>query len=229
MRTKNVSWSLREGNESKKIHYLLSNLSKKVRCQQYDIFNNLFKPTKIDKVIDIGVSSVEELPDVNYFEKRYPYQSRLTIASIDDLVGLNKRYPRAKFQKIFPGKMLPFRNKTFDIAVSWATLEHVGSKQKQNEFLKEIFRVGKRVFITVPYRGCIYEPHSGLFIVHWLPRIWFSVICKLLRKEFWATENNLRSLWISELKEILPKDSKIKIIIFKTLFFFPSHLIIIKN
>lgn len=229
MRKLKSTWARKKGNKPNVIHYLLSNLSLYVRRKQYNLFYKLLKPKKADKIGDVGVSSLEELTDTNFFEKSYPYPDRLTAISIDDPLDFNKKYPKINYQQIVTGKPLPYINNNFDIIVSWATLEHVGNRQKQQFFLGEMFRIGKKIFITTPYRGCPYEPHSGLFFVHWLPRKWFEIICHHLKKEFWASEENLRSMWVKELKEILPESNKTKIIIYKTFGIIPSHLIIVKT
>jgi hypothetical protein len=229
MKSKKTSWAYLKGNEPDKIKRYLSNLSLKVRAEQYDIFNKNILPKKTDKILDVGVSSAEELPDINYFEKVYPYPKNLMAASIDDPLDFCKKYPKIKYKKIQAGKRLPFADKSFDIVVSWATLEHVGGKKRQKLFLEELFRVGKKVFLTVPYRGSIYEPHSGIFFVHWLPWNLFQKICYILNKNFWGTEKNLRLLWKFELNKILPTTQKTRIIIYKMVKIIPSHLITIRN
>lgn len=223
------SWAYKKGNEPDRLKFLLSNLSIKTRREQYDLFWELLKPKKTDRVVDVGVSSVEELPDTNYFEKIYPNPEKLTAISIDDPLDFRKRYPLTKYKQIMQGKRLPFPSKSFDIVVSWATLEHVGDREKQRFFVSELFRIGKKVFLTTPYRGCLYEPHSGLLFVHWLPRNWFGIICRLLDKSFWGSSDNLRCLWKRELEELIPEKKGVKVIICKILGIIPSHLIVIKD
>ena len=220
-------WLLREKYPTDILKRKLSSLSLRVRQEQLELFFKYLKPKKSDRVIDVGVSSVETLAEINFFEKKYPFPERLTAVSIDEPLDFPKRYPQIKFLKVQAGEKLPFDNKSFDIAVSWATLEHVGDEKKQKFFLSELFRIGKKVFITTPYRGCFYEPHSELFFVHWLPRKWFQKICRLLKKDFWVSEDNLRCLWIKEVRELLPKTEKTEVIVYKTFGFIPSHLIII--
>jgi len=223
------SWAYQKGNEPDTIKKFLSNFSLRVRQSQFEIFLKLLKPKETDKVADVGVSSVEELPDTNFFERNYPYPEKLTAVSIDDPLDFQKKYPKIKFVQIQAGKRLPFKNNAFEIVVSWATLEHVGGKDNQEFFLRELFRIGKKVFITTPYRGCLYEPHSGLLFAHWLPEKWFRKICDLLGKKFWSSGENLRCLWKKEVKEILPESKKTKILIYKMFGIIPSHLLIIKN
>lgn len=223
-----ASWLLREGNQRGLFKRNLSPLSLRVLQKQFELFLKYLKPKKGDRVVDVGASSVETLPEINFFERKYPYPERLTAVSIDPPLDFYKKYLKIKFVRTVTGEKLPFADKSFDIAVSWATLEHVGDRQQQKFFLSELFRVGKKVFITTPYRGCFYEPHSELFFVHWLPRGWFKKICHLVRKDFWASEDNLRPLWVKEVRELLPEPKKTKIFVYNIFGFIPSHLIIVR-
>lgn len=224
-----ASWLLREGNQRGLFKRNLSPLSLRVLQEQFELFVRYLKPKRDDKVIDVGASSVETLPEINFFEKKYPYPQRLTAVSIDPPFHFSQKYPKIKFVQTIAGGKLPFADKSFNIATSWATLEHVGDKKQQKFFLSELFRIGKKVFITTPYRGCFYEPHSELFFAHWLPRKWFKKICHLLKKDFWASEDNLRCLWLKEVRELLPEPRKTKVFVYKIFGFIPSHLIIVKS
>ncbi len=223
----NKTWSDTAKGTITKTKHFLSDLAIKVRTEQFNIFLKNIKPQNNDKVADIGVSSDEILKETNLFEKLYPYPENLTAVTIEEKLKLKKLYPKIKVVKIKVGEKLPFKNSQFDIVTSWATLEHVGSFENQKKFINEILRVGKRVFITIPYRGCIYEPHTGFFFLHWLPLKIFRWICKKTGREFWSQDKNLNPLYISDLKKML-KNYKTEIIIYKMFWCLPSHLIIIK-
>jgi len=136
-KTKN-SWSEIKGNEPDIIKNYLSKLSLRVRNDQLNIFYKYLSPTKLTKLIDVGVSSVENLKDTNFFEKNYKFPENLLAASIDEPLDFPKKYPKIKFKKIISGSNLPFADKKFNIAVSWATLEHVGNKKLQKQFLEDL-------------------------------------------------------------------------------------------
>ncbi len=206
---------------------LLTNLSIKVRTDQYRLFIKLLKPKSTDKIFDAGVTSDETLKDSNLFERLYPYPKNLTAATIENVSPIKKLYPKIKVVKIIPGKKLPFKNKQFDIVTSWATLEHVGGKEDQRFFIKELLRVGRKIFLTTPYKYCFYEPHSEIFFLHWLPDKYFRRILQCLGKTFWAKETNLRPLGIRNLKAII-RDNDVKIRLYRSLPLLPTHLIIHK-
>lgn len=206
----------------------LSHLSVKVRTSQYKIFNNLIKPNEDDLVLDVGVSSMEIYDDSNMLEKLYPYPQNLTAATIEDCKVLKKLYPKINAVQTKPGEKLPFKKNQFDIVTSWATLEHVGDEEDQRFFLSELSRVGKRIFLTTPYKYCFYEPHSGVFFLHWLPDKWFRAILRFRGKDFWANEKNLRPLSLKSLQKIFPNQN-FRVIIYRTFGLIPSHLVIYKE
>lgn len=220
-------WDLRAKKTITSTKLILANFSIVVRKSQYKIFKNELKPKISSSVLDVGVTSDETIKDSNLFEKIYPFQNKITAATIEDAQKVRKIYPGLKkVVLVKTHKKLPFKDKEFDIVVSWATLEHVGDYKDQEFFLNEIFRVGKKVFITTPYRGCIYEPHTGLPIAQWLPLSIFRSICEKTGRKFWATPENLNPLWVSDLAK-MKLSRRVKVRIFKTFNFLPSHIIII--
>ena len=64
---------------------------------------------------------------------------------------------------------LPFRDKAFDLLMSVAVIEHVGSREKQRALLYEMCRVGKAFCVWTPNRWYPLEFHSLIPLLHWLP------------------------------------------------------------
>lgn len=222
---KNNTWTTAVKKTATPTKHVLSSLSIKVRTDQFHLFKKILKPTNITKTLDVGVASDEILKDSNMFEKLYEYPKNLTVATIEDKKAFQQLYPEIKVVKIKPNEKLPFRNNQFDIVTSWATLEHVGGYNKQEEFLNELLRVGKNIFVTTPHRGCIYEPHTGFFFLHWLPLSWFRYFCKILGQEFWSNPVNLNPLYTKDLKR-MKLSKKVNIGVYKMLKLLPSHLIV---
>lgn len=222
---KETTWTIESRSTITGLKRSLGNLAVAVREDQYKLFRKLIIPKVTDKVLDVGVSSEENIKGTNFFEKVYGNLGNLTLATIEDSEKLKKMYPVCRVTPVCSGKKLPFKDKDFDIVVSWATLEHVGGYKKQQAFMEELLRVGKKIFITTPYRGALYEPHTGFFFLHWLPISLFRKICELTGKKFWSTEDNLNPLWTQDLKKMRFKE-KLKFKIYKTFFFLPSHIII---
>lgn len=221
---KSTQW-LRMRKTITPIKLLLANLSIVVRTSQFRLFKSLLKPKPSSQILDVGVTSDESLKDSNMFEKLYPHKHQITAATIEDPISFRKLYPSVKVKKITPHSKLPFKDHSFDIAVSWATIEHVGGYKDQEFFLNELLRTGKKIYLTTPYRGCIYEPHSGLFLLHWLPLKVFRKICSSLGKEIWSKEKYLNPLLVGDIKKMKLK-RKVKTKVYKMFGFLPSHLII---
>jgi len=226
--SKFINWSTHPENQITFTQKLLSYLSLSIREAQFQIFWRHFNPERDYKVLDVGVRSDETLVDSNFFERRYPFPEKLTAVSVENVSRLAKKYPKISFRRVMADKKMPFVDKSFDLVVSWATVEHVGTRAQQQFFLEELFRIGKKVFITTPNKRFIYEPHSGLFFVHWLEHKSFSKISVFLGKKFWAEINNFNPLGIEEVKKILPDKKGVKIIKFKSMGLFTTHLIIVK-
>ncbi|MGZ8193676.1 MAG: class I SAM-dependent methyltransferase [Methylobacter sp.] len=83
------------------------------------------------------------------------------------------------------GTLLPFENESIDIIISNHVIEHVGDKALQLEHLKEIYRVLKPlgcVYLAVPNKWTLIEPHFKLFFLSWLPHCLAHRYVKLMNK-----------------------------------------------
>jgi SAM-dependent methyltransferase len=70
------------------------------------------------------------------------------------------------------GLKLPFRDKSFDVVFSNSVIEHVGGRPSQEQFAREIARVGVRYFVQTPNRWFPVEHHLLTPLIHFLPRGW---------------------------------------------------------
>lgn len=223
---KNERWDIKVRHTLTSTKKILSNLSVYVRTDQFKIFKKKLAPSNKTEILDVGATSDEIFKDSNMFEKLYPHKNKLTIATIEDAKKVKQIYPDVNSViKIRSHRKLPFKDKSFDVVVSWATLEHVGGYADQEFFLNELLRVGKKLFVTTPYRGCIYEPHSGFFFLHWLPLRLFRVICDKTNRKFWSTETNLNPLYVNDVSKMNTL-RKVKVRVYSMFGLLPSHLLI---
>lgn len=177
------------------------------RKRKYQLFRRIFQPDQYTTIIDVGYSENEYSETDNYLEKHYPYPQNITALGIDTPKKYLERYPRIRVVK-YDGKYFPFRDKEFDICWSNAVLEHVGDREAQIFFLREIKRVAKAAFITTPNRHFPIEIHTRTPLLHYLPKSVFDKYLTFVKKG-WAAGNYMHLLSLEELKKIL-RDAGIK-------------------
>jgi len=172
------------------------------RRRKWNLFLREMKPQPEEKILDIGFSEEEYSATDNFLEKNYPYLDQVTALSVDEAKIFKKSYPQVN-TVTYDGKKFPFPDNTFDICWSNAVIEHVGDKEKQVLFLKEIYRVGKKAFITTPNRFFPVEIHTRVPALHWfLSKKWFDGFLVLIGKK-WATGDYMNLLSLNELKCLL--------------------------
>lgn len=149
----------------------------------------LLDPGENQTILDVGVSDVVG-DAVNMLERLYPHPERITAVGLGTGVEFRRAFPKVAYRQIEAGADLPFPDDAFDIAVSNAVLEHVGSEGNQRRFMSELRRVGGRVFVTVPQRYFPLEHHTAIPIAHWTDA-GFKLACGVLGKQHWARQENL--------------------------------------
>lgn len=192
----------------KKIGKLAELISSRARQKMFSSFMEELKPEAGSTVLDIGVTS-DRRADSNFFEKYYPYPGKITAVGLEDASFLEEDYPGLSYVRA-DALNLPFKDKEFDIAVSWAVIEHVGSREKQEKFLHEILRVSKRAFITTPNRWYPIEFHTVTPLLHWLPPERFRQVLKALKMDFYASEDTLNLLDESDFMRLLPTSARVR-------------------
>ncbi len=170
-------------------HSLGERLVIAARDRIYADFLRCCRPSATDTILDVGVSDVVN-DGANMMERKYPHQHRITAAGLGDGEAFRAAYPQAAYRRIEANRPLPFADRSFDIAVSNAVLEHVGSRDNQVGFVGELARVAKKAFISVPNRYFPVEHHTAIPLLHFWSRS-FAFACRRLGKAEWADEANL--------------------------------------
>lgn len=152
-------------------------------------FMSEMQPAPTDRVVDVGVSDVVN-DGANVLERSFPHQHNITACGLGNGTTFTSAYPAVKYVRIEANARLPFADASFDIATSNAVLEHVGSPAHQDFFVRELSRIAKRVFITVPNRYFPVEHHTALPLVHYSDNL-FRIACDLFEKSEWAEPENL--------------------------------------
>ena len=128
----------------------------------------------------------------------------MVTTSIEDAGFITHQFPGITF--VQTGKYgLPFKDKTFDIVFCSAVLEHVGNRECQKQFVKELLRVSQRFFITTPNKQFPLEVHTFLPFLHWFPQKIHQSILRSSGMEFWARTENLNLLTSQSLLSLFQK------------------------
>ena len=182
-------------------------------------------------LLDIGTTPSFDI-EQNIILEKTKNNKNITCLSDQDCSILEKKYPNIKDFIIGDGTNTNFKDMSFDIVHSNATLEHVGSYNNQIAFVKEALRISKNhVFIQTPNRFYPIDFHTNLPLIHWLPKKIHRKILRFIGLNFYSTEENLNLLSKSNLINICKKlDIKnFKIIKHKLLFMTSNLILVIKK
>jgi 2-polyprenyl-3-methyl-5-hydroxy-6-metoxy-1,4-benzoquinol methylase len=86
------------------------------------------------------------------------------------------------------GVDLPFEPESFDVVLYNHVIEHVGERPEQRAHLAEIYRVLKPagvLYLAVPNRWSLLEPHYKLPLLSWLPAGLASAYVRLTGRGTW--------------------------------------------
>ena len=108
-----------------------------------------------------------------------------------------------------------FPDRSFDLAFSNSTIEHVGTWKDQQAFAQELRRVGVRIYCQTPARGFFFEPHYFTPFVAWfgflLKHYWVVRYCTYYglrwrpsREQVRDFQSHLRLLRFSEVQQLFP-------------------------
>jgi SAM-dependent methyltransferase len=181
------------------ISRFVSHVALTARRKMYALFAKSFENSA--SVLDVGVTSESVAAEANFFEEFFPFKNRITAVGIEDADFLEKKYPGLKFVRVKEGESLPFSTAQFEVVFSNAVIEHVTEDSARLQFLIELSRVGKNVFITTPCPWFPVEHHTGMPFVHWFPKTFAKLLDSGRLSPFYRS-NNLRPLLRAELENL---------------------------
>ena len=149
-----------------------SRVSMRSRERKLQLFLDLLQPGPETTVVDVGVTDAPfgAGSTDNFFEALYPWPEQITGVGHTELERFAAAFPQVHAVRA-DGRDLPFGDGEFDVGFSNAVVEHVaGGRDGQRQFVHELCRVARRVFVTTPNRRFPLEVHTLLPFVHWLPK-----------------------------------------------------------
>lgn len=175
------------------------------RLRKLGYFMKAFRPGPGSKVLAVGVDPTGLHSFSNLVEYSYPY--------LESMVGLTNDLPDRWSKTDSPIRMvcgdglrLPFRDNSFDICMSNAVVEHVGTREEQRMFVEELCRVAPKVFVTTPNFFLPFELHTRLPLVHFLPGALRDAVLRRTGRQFWADNwgRRLNLLTARQLRRLFP-------------------------
>ena len=161
----------------------------------------------------MGLTDATTVIDVGGYTPNWKYLTchpRVKLVNVHSQPG---ELPEQFTQAVADGCALPYAKHEFDIAFSNSVIEHVGDWSRQQQFAREIRRVGRKVWVQTPYRWTWIEPHYICAFLHWLPlsKPWKVRLLKYLSVRGWTNRSEiaplvdeLRLLNWSEMCELFP-------------------------
>lgn len=148
-----------------------SRVSLRSRERKLQLFLELLGPGPETTVLDVGVTDAPfgGGSTDNFFEGLYPWPEQVTAVGRTGLDRFAEAFPQVTVVQA-DGRNLPFEDAQFDLGFSNAVVEHVGGgREGQRQFVHELCRTARRVFVTTPNRFFPLEVHTLVPFAHWLP------------------------------------------------------------
>jgi hypothetical protein len=141
--------------------YLYGQVQRRLRTARMRSFVEAFGVTADTRILDVGGDAFNwSLVDV---------RPRVTVLNME---RPTEPLPDGMDFLIADGRALPFADQSFDIVYSNSVIEHLGTRERQEEFAREIQRVGRTYYVQTPNRWFPFEPHLITPFVHYLPHRW---------------------------------------------------------
>lgn len=154
-----------------------------------DLPSRRHKGEKIERLIELDPARGYELLEVgtgsggiaHYFATQARTRCDVTSVDVSDTRLVTDGYAF----RLVDSTALPFGDESFDVVLTNHVIEHVGDREQQAEHLAEIRRVlrpGGVVYLAVPNRWMLIEPHYRLAFLSWMPHGLRTPWLKLWRK-----------------------------------------------
>ena len=199
----------------------------KKRLEIISIIKSELDNMSLKDILDIGTtqdnsqSSNLIIKSLNNFEK---------YKSISDQ-KINSNFFSKCLQKSITDELSPNEIKVFssDVVISNATIEHVGSYQKQLKMIENIIKLTNKIFIIItPNRMHPIEFHSKIPFFHWLPKKLHREILSAISLKYLSKEKNLNLLKSSDLIKMMKNFENVNYNIrYLRFLMFKSNLILI--
>jgi hypothetical protein len=148
------------------------------RKRKLTIILNVISQNDVRSILVVGASPGRDSDGVlNYIERGL--LNRLPDVTFSGLYRDGGNWPRWIEADALN---LPFEDKSFDLVVSNAVIEHVGFESEQIQFVREHQRVGNYWILTTPNKFFPIESHTQTIFRHFSKRWNSPLVSRLLSK-----------------------------------------------
>ena len=151
--------------------------------------------------------------DAGGYEYYWQFSDLLPRVTVANLEGPARGQSRRSWV-IADARMLPFRDRSFEVAFSNSVIEHISNPVDRRSFARELGRVAERYYVQTPNFWFPIEPHLMTPFVHYLPKTLqrrllrnFTVWGILVRPTPEGCDDFLRDIRMldeSELRQLFP-------------------------
>jgi SAM-dependent methyltransferase len=188
-----------------RIHGVYARLLRPFRRRRMARFADAFPAAAGLRVLDVGGSAFNWS-----FARETPRLVLVNVSAPEDA----RKLPEGASLVIGDGTRLSFPDGAFDVAFSNSVIEHLGSRERQASFARELRRVARGVWVQTPARSFPFEPHLLAPLVHWLPRRWQRRLLRRFTPWGWLSRptperverflEETRLLGAREMRELFP-------------------------
>ena len=201
---------------------LKKRLEMKNKIEENINFNN------IDSICDVGTTEDTSNKSSNFLIKSFT-NIKIKNSITDQLIKdefFNNKIQASITSDLHPNQINQLKS---DISFSSATIEHVGCRNNQKKMVENMINLSKRyIIITTPNKFHPIEFHTKLPFFHFLPKVIYKILLKLIGYSYFSKIENLNLLSIHDFSKILNTFSNIKFKIIKIkLLGFTSNLVAI--
>jgi len=214
-----------------RVHSIYRELFKIWRAKRFQLFVSVMQPGKTTRVLDVGgyPGTWTVFP---------PRAQSITCLNVHPIDWETSRSPQHKISVALGDArdMSNINDKEYSIVFSNSVIEHVGDWNDQQEFAREVRRVGKSLWVQTPARECPLEPHYLVPFMHWLPRQlqkrlirWCSIYGLIQRPSPAEVEEMVESIRLLTKGEMQALFPDCEVLVEKLFFLIPKSYIAVRK
>ena len=157
----------------------------------------------INSICDVGTTEDTSNKSSNFLIKSFT-NIKIKNSITDQLIKdefFNNKIQASITADLHPDQINQLKS---DISFSSATIEHVGCRNNQIKMVENMINLSKRyIIITTPNKFHPIEFHTKLPFFHFLPKVIYKMLLKLIGYSYFSKIENLNLLSVHDFSKIL--------------------------